>query len=45
LLKKFPIWRKETKRKLQALNREVAEIAVNHSIEELIENTPNRMPS
>lgn len=37
LLKKFPIWRKETKRKLQALNREVAALAVNHSIDELIE--------
>jgi lon-related putative ATP-dependent protease len=37
LLKKFPLWRKETKRKLQALNREVAELAVNHSVDELIE--------
>ncbi len=37
LLKNFPIWRKETKRKLQALNREIAELAVNHSIDELIE--------
>lgn len=37
LLKKFPVWRKETKRKLQALNRETAELAVNHSIDELIE--------
>ena len=37
LLKKLPLWRKETKRKLQALNREVAELAVNHSIDELIE--------
>jgi lon-related putative ATP-dependent protease len=37
LLKKFPAWRKETKRKLQALNREVAELAVNHSIDELLE--------
>jgi lon-related putative ATP-dependent protease len=37
LLKKFPIWRKETKRKLQALNRETAALAVNHSIDELIE--------
>ncbi|MDP3875925.1 MAG: ATP-binding protein [Methylobacter sp.] len=36
LLKNFPIWRKETKRKLQALNREVAEQAVNHSIDDLI---------
>ena len=36
-LKKFPVWRKETKRKLQALNREVAELAVNHSIDELKE--------
>ncbi|MGR8997602.1 MAG: Lon protease family protein [Gammaproteobacteria bacterium] len=37
LLKKFPLWRKETKRKLQALNREVAKLAVNHSIDELTE--------
>jgi len=37
LLKNFPAWRKETKRKLQALNREVAELAVNHTIDELIE--------
>jgi lon-related putative ATP-dependent protease len=36
LLKKFPAWRKETKRKLQALNREVAELAVNHSIDDLL---------
>jgi len=36
LLKKFPHWRKETKRKLQALNREVAELAVNHSIDDLL---------
>jgi len=35
LLRKFPSWRKETKRKLQALNREVATLAVNHSIDEL----------
>ena len=35
LLKKFPLWRKENKRKLQKLNREVAALAVNHSIEEL----------
>ncbi len=35
LLRKFPLWRKETKRKLQALNREVAALAVNHSIDEL----------
>ena len=37
LLKNFPVWRKETKRKLQALNREIAELAVNHSVDELIE--------
>jgi lon-related putative ATP-dependent protease len=37
LLKHFPVWRKATKRMLQALNREVAELAVNHSIDELIE--------
>ncbi|MGJ0483357.1 MAG: Lon protease family protein [Methylomicrobium sp.] len=36
LLKKFPAWRKENKRKLQALNREVAELAVNHSIDDLL---------
>ncbi|MDD2761834.1 MAG: AAA family ATPase, partial [Methylomonas sp.] len=36
-IKKFPVWRKETKRKLQALNKEVAELAVNHSIDELKE--------
>lgn len=37
LVKNFPVWRKETKRKLQALNREVAELAVNHSVDELFE--------
>jgi predicted ATP-dependent protease len=37
LLKNFPAWRKEAKRQLQALNREVAELAVNHTIDELIE--------
>jgi lon-related putative ATP-dependent protease len=37
LLKSFPSWRKETKRKLQALNREIAELAVNHTIDDLIE--------
>ena len=36
-IKKFPHWRKETKRKLQALNKEMAELAVNHSIDELKE--------
>lgn len=36
-LKRFPQWRKDTKRRLQALNREVAELAVNHSIQELKE--------
>ncbi len=41
LLKHFPSWRKETKRKLQALNREIAELAVNHSIDELIEKYAN----
>jgi transposase len=35
LLRKFPIWRKDNKRKMQALNREVAALAVNHSIDEL----------
>ncbi|GAB4264197.1 MAG: ATP-binding protein [Methylomicrobium sp.] len=38
LLKKFPAWRKETKRKIKELNREVAEFAVGHSIHELKEN-------
>ncbi len=37
LLKNFPAWRKEAKRQLQALNRETAELAVNHTIDELIE--------
>ncbi|OYV16692.1 MAG: peptidase S16 lon domain-containing protein [Methylococcaceae bacterium NSP1-2] len=35
LLKQFPQWRKETRRKLQALNKGVAELAVNHLIETL----------
>ena len=35
ILRKFPVWRKESKRKLQALNRDMAEMAVNHSIDEL----------
>ncbi|MGR9073019.1 MAG: Lon protease family protein [Gammaproteobacteria bacterium] len=35
LLKKFPSWRKETKRHLQELNRVIAQLAVNHSIDEL----------
>ena len=34
-LKKFPLWRKETKRKLQAINKEVAESVVNHPLNEL----------
>lgn len=34
-IRQFPLWRKETKRKLQALNREVAELAVDHSLSEL----------
>ncbi|PKM11742.1 MAG: ATP-dependent protease [Gammaproteobacteria bacterium HGW-Gammaproteobacteria-3] len=38
LLKKFPAWRKETKRKIKTLNREVAEFAVGHSIHELKES-------
>ncbi|MDD5228767.1 MAG: ATP-binding protein [Methylococcales bacterium] len=37
LLKNFLSWRKETKRKLQSLNRETAELAVNHPLDELIE--------
>jgi len=40
-IKKFPLWRKETKRKLQALNREVAELAVNHLIDDLKEKFAN----
>ncbi|QPK61990.1 AAA family ATPase [Methylomonas sp. LL1] len=43
-IKKFPVWRKETKRKLQALNREVAELAVNHSIDELKEKYAKWQP-
>lgn len=35
LLRKFPLWRKETKRKMQALNREITALAINHSIDEL----------
>ncbi len=35
LLKQFPTWRKETKRKLQNMNREVAAQAVKQSIDEL----------
>lgn len=35
LLKKFPGWRKENKRKLQALNREVVQLAVFHLLDEL----------
>jgi lon-related putative ATP-dependent protease len=35
LLKKFPDWRKETKHKLKALNREVAELAVGQLITEV----------
>ncbi|MGR9116232.1 MAG: Lon protease family protein [Gammaproteobacteria bacterium] len=37
LLKKFPAWRKETKRRIKELNREVAEFAVGHSIHEFKE--------
>ncbi len=35
LLNKFPVWRKEAKRKQQQLNRQTASLAVNHSIDEL----------
>lgn len=42
LLKKFPNWRKETKRKLIELNREVAQLAVSHSIDELKEKYADR---
>lgn len=35
LLKKFPAWRKETRQKLKALNDEVAQMAVEHSIADL----------
>jgi Predicted ATP-dependent protease len=44
IIKKFPVWRKETKRKMQAVNREVAELAVNHSIEELKEKYAKWQP-
>jgi lon-related putative ATP-dependent protease len=37
VVRKFPLWRKGTKRKLQALNKEMAELAVNHSINDLKE--------
>jgi lon-related putative ATP-dependent protease len=37
LLKKFPAWRKEAKQKLKVLNREVAELAVSHLIDDLLE--------
>jgi len=43
-IKKFPLWRKETKRKLQALNRDVAELAVNHLIDELKEKYDKWQP-
>ncbi|NJA07004.1 AAA family ATPase [Methylococcaceae bacterium WWC4] len=43
-IKLFPQWRKETKRKLQALNREMAELAVNHSIDELKEKYAKWQP-
>lgn len=43
-IKQFPQWRKETKRKLQALNREMAERAVNHSIDELKEKYAKSQP-
>jgi lon-related putative ATP-dependent protease len=35
LLKQFPVWRKEAKEKLKTLNREIAEFAVNHLMDEL----------
>lgn len=37
LLRQFPAWRREAKQKLKALNREIAEFAVNHLIEDLQE--------
>ncbi|MGR9053581.1 MAG: Lon-like protease helical domain-containing protein, partial [Gammaproteobacteria bacterium] len=37
LLKIFPSWRKETRRKIKELNREVAEYSVGHSIHEVKE--------
>ncbi|MEY4718367.1 MAG: hypothetical protein RL563_985, partial [Pseudomonadota bacterium] len=43
-IQQFPQWRKETKRKLQALNREMAERAVNHSIDELKEKYAKSQP-
>jgi lon-related putative ATP-dependent protease len=36
-LRQFPAWRKEAKRRLKDLQREIAEFAVNHLIEELEE--------
>ena len=42
ILKNFPAWRKQTKRKIQALNREFAALAVNHLIEELRKNYADR---
>lgn len=35
LLKQFPVWRKEAKEKLKTLNREIAEFAVNHLMDDL----------
>ncbi len=37
ILRQFPLWRKETREKLKALNREVARYAVGHLIEALKE--------
>lgn len=37
ILRQFPVWRKETKERIKALNREVAQYAVDHLIEALKE--------
>jgi lon-related putative ATP-dependent protease len=35
LLRQFPVWRREAKRKLKALRREIAEAAIAHPLDEL----------
>ncbi len=43
-LRQFPVWQKETREKVKALNREIAEHAINHLIDALKPNyddTPN----
>lgn len=44
LLRQFPIWRKEAKEKLKALNREIATYSVNHSIDELRTRHTHHLP-